>query len=237
MYLRSLCFFSGYVVITIVWGSLGVLLGWALPYRLRFRAIILAWTRMVLWWLQVSCHVRIDLKGLENIPDSACVVLSNHQSTLETLLLQSVLVPVTTVVKKQLLYIPFFGWAYALLKPISIRRDFPRQALKEVIRQGRQRLASGISVLIFPEGTRGSSGRLGKFHRSGPALALAASVPILPVVHNSGKVWRARQFLKRSGDVRFVIGRPIEVQGQTPKALTEQVRAWMQSELEQLDQG
>lgn len=232
---RSVCFMAGYVLVTVIWGSVSLLLAWPLPYNLRFCFIIGIWTRMVLFWLRCSCGIRVQIDGLHNIPASACVVFCKHESTMETFVLQSVLVPVTTVVKRELLRIPFFGWAFALTKPVAIDRSSPRTALKDVITQGRARLAAGVFVLMFPEGSRLAPGQLGKFYRSGAALAAAAGVPVLPVVHNSGRCWRTRSFTKYPGTARFSIGAPIATTDKTDREITEQARAWMLEELTRLE--
>lgn len=234
---RSLCFMAGYVLATVIWGSVSLLLAWPLPYKLRFRFIIGIWTKMVLFWLRCSCGIRVRVDGLHNIPASACVVLCKHESTMETFVLQSVLVPITTVIKRELLRIPFFGWAFALTKPVAIDRSSPRSALKDVLAQGRARLADGAFVLMFPEGSRLSPGQLGKFYRSGAALAVGAEVPVLPVVHNSGRLWRARQFTKYPGTARFSIGAPIATTGKTDREVNELARAWMLEELTRLEEA
>lgn len=233
---RSFLFILGYALSAVVWGSISCVIGWFFPYRLRFWIVIVLWVKSVLWWLKVTCNVRIRVQGMENIPKAPCVVLCNHQSTLETLFLQSIIMPITTVIKRRLLYIPFFGWAYFLLNPISIRRDNPRAALQEVMKQGKKRLESGVSVLIFPEGTRLQASELSPFYRSGSGLALAAEVPVLPVVHNSATVWPGGRFLKYPGEVQFSFGSPISSKGHTSKSLIEEARIWMNAEFKKLTQ-
>lgn len=230
--LRSLLFMIGYWVLTVVWAVLSLLVGLFLPYRWRFQFIIIAWAKMVLFWLRITCNIRIQAQGIENIPKTSCVILAKHESTLETLFLQLLLVPATTVIKRELLYLPFFGWAFALLKPISINRAEPRAALKQINKQGAAHLKQGTSVLIFPEGSRFGSGQLGEFYRSGAALAVMAKVPVLPVIHNSGSHWRAHQFIKRPGLVEFIIGPPVSTAKKTSKVVTAEVRTWMLGELQ-----
>ena len=229
--LRSLLFMIGYLALTIVWAVLSLLVGLFLPYRWRFQFIIIAWIRMVLFWLYVTCNVRIQAKGIENIPRTPCVILAKHESTLETLFLQLLLVPTTTVIKRELLYVPFFGWAFALLKPISINRAEPRAALKQINKQGMAHLKQGVSVLVFPEGSRLGPGQLGEFYRSGAALAVMAKVPVLPVIHNSGSYWRAHQFIKKPGLVEFSIGPLISTTEKTSKVVTAEAHTWMLEEL------
>lgn len=228
MSMRTLAFLAGYVILTVIWGSLGVLFGWLLPFRARFIFIIVIWTRMVMVWLRLTCGVRIVVEGLENLPKhGAYVVLSKHESSMETLLLQRYFAPVANVIKRELLFIPFFGWAFWMLKPITIDRSRPANALKKVLHQGKHRLAQGMVVVLFPEGTRTKPGELGDFHRSGAALAASADVPVVPVFHNTGTCWPAGRFLKRPGTVRVLIGAPIETAAKTPAAITQQARDWI----------
>lgn len=228
MFVRTLTFYAGYVVATVVWGSLGVVFGWLLPPRARFMFIIVIWTQIVLVWLRLTCSVRIVVEGLANLPkDGVCVVLSKHESSLETLILQRYFAPVANVIKRELLFIPFFGWAFWMVNPIAINRSRPASALKAVLHQGKDRLAQGISVVLFPEGTRSPSGQLGEFHRSGAALAISAGVPVLPVFHNSGSCWPPRRFLKRPGTVRVLIGPPIETNGKTANIVNQEARDWI----------
>ena len=225
---RALAFYAGYTVVTILFGSLGSAFGWALPFRLRFNLIIVGWARTVLAWLRLTCNVRISVEGLHHVPkDRGCIVLSNHESSIEALVLQCCFAPAATVVKRELLMIPFFGWTYWMLKPISINRNRPIEAFKEVLRQGKQRLLDHMAVVLFPEGTRGQPGELRPFHRSGAALAVAAAAPVVPVFHDSGRCWPARTFLKYPGNVRFVIGPPIETTGQEVDAVNQKARDWV----------
>ena len=174
MALRSVLFYLGYSILTLVWGSLSVLVGWVLPHRARFFFIIGIWTRLCLWWLRVTCGIRHQVTGRENIPDEPCVVLVRHESTWETLFLQTLLAPQATIIKRELVWIPFFGWAFALNRPIAIDRSNPRGALRRLIRVGKTRLEEGVWVVLFPEGTRMPAGEIGKFQVGGGTLAADA---------------------------------------------------------------
>ena len=207
--LRSTAFYLGYAAATILWGALSVLTAWVLPYRLRFQFIIGCWTRFSLWWLRVTCGISHVVDGLENLPDEACVVLVRHESTWETLFLQTLLAPQATLIKRELLWLPFFGWAFRLLKPIAIDRRTPRGALKRLISEGRSRLADDIWVVLFPEGTRMPPGVIGKFQVGGAALANAADSPIIVIAHNSGSCWPAHRFVKLPGVIQVTISPPL----------------------------
>lgn len=225
--LRSILFYLGYALITVVWGSLSVLIGWALPYRQRFQFIIGAWTRICLWWLRVTCGIRHEIEGRQHIPQTPCVVLCRHESTWETLFLQTLLAPQATLIKRELLWIPFFGWAFALNKPIAIDRGNPRGALRRLIRIGTARLRDGIWVVLFPEGTRMPAGELGRFQVGGSALAAAAEVPVLVIAHDAGRYWPAHQLRKTSGTIRVRILPPFRPNGRDSKAISDEARRLM----------
>ena len=177
----------------------------------------------------MACGIRYEVEGDANVPDTPCVVLSKHQSAWETLFLQARFQPASTVAKRELLRIPFFGWGMALMEPIAIDRAQRAGALKEVIRQGTQRLRAGNHVIIFPEGTRMLPGQQGEYSAGGAMLAVRAQVPVLPVALNSGLCWPRSTLIKRPGVIRVVFGKPIEAQGMSAKALNEQVRDWIES--------
>ena len=235
--LRSLLFYLGYSLITIVWGSLSVVIGWVLPYRARFQFIIGAWTRMCLWWLRVTCGVRHSIEGTEHIPVEPCVVLCRHESTWETLFLQTLLAPQATIIKRELLWIPFFGWAFALNKPIAIDRGSPRSALRRLIKVGTERLQERIWVVLFPEGTRMPPGEIGKFQVGGVALASSADVPILVIAHNAGEHWPAHELRKKPGTIRVKIMPPIRPNGRDSKVLILESRQLLASGLADLQAG
>jgi 1-acyl-sn-glycerol-3-phosphate acyltransferase len=223
--LRSVLFYLGYSLVTLVWGTLSVLVGWALPSRPRFMFIIGVWTRVCLWWLKVTCGIRVEVFGRENLPDKACVVLCRHESTWETLFLQTLLAPQATIIKRELLWIPFFGWAFALNKPIAIDRGTPRSALKRLITVGKSRLAEGIWVVLFPEGTRMPPRTMGRFQIGGAALASAAEAQVVVIAHNAGNHWPAHQLAKQAGTIEVRIMPPIQTIGRDSKSITADAEA------------
>lgn len=204
-----------------VWGTLSLLIAPFLPFRARYRFVAQAWCKFAVWLASWMVGVRYELKGVENIPDQPCVILSKHQSTWETFFLTGYFEPLAQVLKRELLFVPFFGWAMALLKPIAINRDQPKVALKQMAKQGDERLKQGAWVLIFPEGTRVPFGQVGKFSRSGAALAVNAKLPVLPIAHNAGKFWPKEGWGKRSGTIEVVIGQPMWAEGSGPRAIAE----------------
>lgn len=232
LFLRSLLFYVLYLSTGILAGMVSLLL-WPLPYRLRYR-IVMQWNRLAIWLAKVVCGMRYRIVGQDNIPEGAYVVLSKHQSTWETLMLQNHFQPVSTILKKELLRIPFFGWGLALLKPIAIDRNNPREAMRHIQKEGLSRLNEGISVLVFPEGTRTPPGQVGSYARGGAGIACAAGVPVVPVAHNAGECWPVPGFIKYPGEVSLVIGSPISTDGKNSREVTEEVKDWIESQIRQM---
>ncbi len=154
---------------SLLWCSLSFFIAPFLPFKARYRFINVYWCRCALWLTKVFLNIRVEVKGAENVPERPCVIVSNHQSTWETFFLSAYFEPLSQVLKRELLYVPFFGWAMAMLRPIAIDRDNPKAALKQVASKGDELLKDNVWVLIFPEGTRVPYGQIGKFSRSGSA--------------------------------------------------------------------
>lgn len=188
----------------------------------------------MLWLLKVICGIRMEVRGLENIPDQACVVLSKHQSAWETLALQLVLPPHAWVAKRELLWIPFFGWLLALSSPIALDRSKGKAAMKELLGKGKKKLAQGFSIVLFPEGTRMPYGERGKYKIGGALLASHAGVPVLPVAHNAGKFWGRNAFIKKPGTIVMVIGTLIETSGLKAEEINARTEEWIESEMTRL---
>lgn len=186
------------------------------------------WTRATMWLLRHLNGIEIRVRGLEKIPrDEPLVILANHQSQWETFYLQILIAPQCTVLKRELLWVPFFGWGLALLRPIAIDRGQPGQALKTILRVGRERLDQGVSVVIYPEGTRQPPGHIGRFNAGGAMLACRAGRRVLPIVHNAGDCWPARSLWRLPGTIEVVIGEPLKCADGNAKALNEQVETWI----------
>jgi len=182
-------------------------------------------------WLRLICGVKVSVTGLENVPNGPCVILSNHQSAWESFYFQWLFRPVSFVLKRELFWIPFFGWSLATMAPIGIRRSHPAGAIRQVFRLGQERLSKGLKVVIFPEGTRNPDGQLGAFKTGGAALAKLSGVPILPISHNAGAHWPATTWLKYSGTVQVTIGPAIDSSLDNARSLTDTVRSWIASSL------
>lgn len=192
-----------------------------LPFRARYRLVIQTWCRCATWLAKVVAGIHYEVRGLENIPQQPCVILAKHQSTWETFFLSAYFEPLSQVVKRELLRVPFFGWGMALLKPIAIDRSNPKAALKQLAKQGDERLKQGAWVLVFPEGTRIPPGQIGKFSRGGTALAVNAGLPVLPIAHNAGEFWPKAGWGKRPGTIQVIIGQPMYAEGEGPRAIAE----------------
>lgn len=205
------------------------LLAIPLPPRLRSK-VIASWSYFVTWWLKTTCGLRFKVIGLENIPEQPCVLVSNHQSDWETIIPQTFLPPMSWVLKKELLRIPFFGWGLWASRPIAIDRQDQMNALDQVVTQGKDRLNEGRHVLIFPEGTRMPYKKPGKYKRGGVKLARAANVQIVPIAHNAGKFWPRNSWLIRSGVVECRIGKPIALDISNDREITAQLKTWIEEQ-------
>ena len=208
-----------------------------LPFRARYRLVIQTWCRCATWLAKVVAGIHYEVRGLENIPQQPCVILAKHQSTWETFFLSAFFEPLSQVVKRELLYVPFFGWAMAMLKPIAIDRSNPKAALKQLAKQGDERIKQGAWVLIFPEGTRIPTGEMGKFSRGGAALAVNANLPVLPIAHNAGEFWPKQGWAKYPGTIQVVIGPVMHAEGEGPRAiaeLNERAYAWVAQTQQQI---
>lgn len=218
---RTVIFYLLLALVTLLWLPPSLLVGPALPYSWRYRLIAVAWGRVVLFLSRWVLGIRYRVRGLENVPQQPCVILSKHQSAWETFFLSSHFEPLSQVLKRELLHIPVFGWALAMIKPIAINREQPKQALKQVAEQGAARLARGNWLLIFPEGTRVPPGQIGKFSRGGVSLAVNAGLPVLPVAHNAGQFWPKLDWRKQPGVVDVVIGPVMHAEGTGLAAIAE----------------
>jgi len=198
-------------------------LGFWLPYPAQF-AIARSWARILFWVLERLCGLKYVVEGRERIPSGNHIVMSNHTSAWETVAQFLIFPPQVWVLKRELLWIPFVGWGLKLLRPIAINRGEGHRAVNQVVDQGKARLADGLWIIIFPEGTRVVAGETRKFGVSGALLAIASGHSVVPLSHNAGTFWARRGFLKKPGTIRVVIGEPIESAGKNPRELNEEVK-------------
>lgn len=224
--LRSLIFYLGYFGFLVPHAILCTIFGPFMPLRARYQYFVI-WNGFSLWWLKIACGLNYQVDGIENVPPAPFVILSNHQSPWETIFLYHRFRPVTAIIKKELLRLPFFGWALRLLDPIAVDRSMRGLALKQLLAQGKAHLDDGISVLVFPEGTRVSPGVQKKFSAGGAELAISAGRPVLPIAHNAGIYWPAHKIIKKPGTIRVVIGKAIATSGRDAKEITREVEGWV----------
>jgi 1-acyl-sn-glycerol-3-phosphate acyltransferase len=226
--LRSALFALALVVVTPPY-ALIALATFPLPRVARYR-IISGWSRLVVRLARALCGIRWTVEGREHLPAKPAVILAKHQSAWETLAFQEIFPPQVLVLKKELLWIPFFGWGLALMSPIAIDRANGRAALRDIARRGRERLAQGFWVVIFPEGTRVRVGEKRAYQQGGAWLAAQCGVPVVPVAHNAGRLWPRNAFLKRPGNVTVRIGPPIPTAGRDAKQISADAEAWIEGE-------
>jgi 1-acyl-sn-glycerol-3-phosphate acyltransferase len=210
-----------------------VLLTAAFPHRVTYRAVAW-WVDSVLFLLERLCGLGFEVSGREHVPADNTVVLMKHSSAWETLA-QFKLFPMQTwVLKRELMWVPVFGWVLRLLKPIAIDRQGGRAAVQQVVEQGRRRLEEGFWIVIFPEGTRVPAGQTRRYGISGALLAAAAGRPVVPVAHNAGEFWPRRGWLKRPGTIRVRIGPPIATAGRDARDVTADAQRWIEQALAEI---
>jgi 1-acyl-sn-glycerol-3-phosphate acyltransferase len=198
------------------------------------------WLRVAMWGCRVFCGVRRRFHGLDNLPpadrQAPVILLSKHQSTWETFTYPTVMShPLAYVFKRELLMIPFFGWAMGRLDMIHIDRSRRTEAFNRVVEQGRRILAHGSWIIMFPEGTRTPRGSQGTYKTGGTRLAIATGAPVVPIAVTSARCWPRKTFLLRPGTIDVSVGKPIPVQGREADELMREVEAWIEGEMRRLD--
>lgn len=233
LFIRSAIFLFFQMITAILFSLIGFLL-WPLPFKWRYK-VMSQWAILNLWLVEKICGVRYQIEGLDNIPDEPCIIMCKHQSTWETLVLQAVFPPQVWVLKRELLWIPFFGWGLAVLNPIAIDRGAGRKALNQILEQGKERLTSGAWVVVFPEGTRIPRGEMGRFGMGAARLAVDAGCAVVPVAHDAGKVWPRHSFIRHPGTITVVIGEKIISTNKKAVELNEHVYQWMEQQMTRLE--
>lgn len=230
--LRSALFALALVLVTPPY-ALIALATFPLPRLMRYR-VISGWSRVVVRLARALCGIQWRVEGGGHLPAKPAVILSQHQSAWETLAYQEIFPPQVLVLKRELLWIPFFGWGLALMSPIAIDRANGRAALRDIARRGKERLAQGFWVVIFPEGTRVPPGETRAYQQGGAWLAAQCGVPVIPVAHNAGRLWPRNAFLKKAGLVTVRIGPPIPTAGRDAKEINADARAWIEGQQQTL---
>lgn len=229
---RSVVFAVVQTVLTLFF-SVIALLSFPFSAHTRYR-LITGYNHMVIVLARWVLGIHYVVLGAENLPKQPAIILAKHQSAWETVAFLCLFPPVSPVIKQELLKLPFFGWAFRMLSPIAIDRSAGREALKQIVAQGKEKLAAGFWVLVFPEGTRMAPGEKGRYGIGGGWLAAETGVPIVPVAHNAGEVWPKNAFVKRPGTITVSIGPPIATQGKSAADLTREVEAWIEHEMTRL---
>ena len=228
--LRFLLFHGGVALITPFY-TLAVLAAWPLPFAWRDE-IARAWCRAILAWLRITWGVRHQVRGRENLPTGAAVILSNHQSAWETIAFRAIFpARLSWVIKRALFNVPFYGWGLKALEEIGIDRKAGRRALRQVQEQGAEHIRKGRWVVTFPEGTRMPPDSLGRFAQGGARLACTTGVPVVPVALDSGRYWPVAGWRKHPGTIRVHIGPPIDTRGRDPAEVSRLAREWIAAEL------
>jgi 1-acyl-sn-glycerol-3-phosphate acyltransferase len=211
----------------------GLLLVFWLPVRQR-RLFVMPMVRAILWLIRHLLRIETRIEGAENIPAVPCVILSKHQSAWETFALQTIFSLTSFVYKKELHWLPFFGWGIKLMPFVAIDRGAGKAALNQVAERGKQRLVEGYSIVIFPEGTRVAPGHHKRFKIGGAHLAVAAGAPVVPVALNSGECWRRNAFVKTPGTVTVSIGPAIDPAGKTAEQVNAAAEQWIEAEMRRI---
>ena len=238
--LRSALFVLWLAATVVPWGLVALLLSiFIRGQRLYWPTMF--WLRVAIWGAKVICGVRYRVSGLQHLPTaaearSAVVLAAKHQSTWETFAFPTLMShPLAYVFKRELLYVPFFGWAMGRLDMIHIDRSKRAAAWNKVAAQGKRLAAEGIWVIMFPEGTRTPRGSQGVYKSGASRLAISVGIPVVPIAASSAKCWPRKSFLLRPGLIEVSIGPPISSSGREPDELMREVETWIEAEMRRLD--
>jgi 1-acyl-sn-glycerol-3-phosphate acyltransferase len=229
--IRATLFVIAVIVFSVPLTSL-IILFWHAPWSWRI-GLAMTWRRCFMASVRGILGIRMDLRGRENIPPGPCIILSKHQSAWETVAVQEVFHPrwLVFVLKRELIKLPFIGWALAAMRMISIDRSAGASALEQIVEQGRDRLEAGFSIVVFPEGTRVAPGTSRRYKGGGAHLAVATGYPVVPVAHNAGELWPRNAFVKTPGTVTLSVGPAIDPKGKSVDELTREVEAWIEAQM------
>jgi len=227
LFIRSMLF-NILMVVTVPFVLIPGLFTLPFSFKVRYR-VYSSWSLGMMWLVEKLCGLGYEVQGAENIPAGACIIYSKHQSTWETIALQKIFPPQVWVLKRELLWVPFFGWALAMLGVVAINRSSGRKAVKQIAELGKQRLEQGKCVVIFPEGTRVAPGVEKRFGVGGAILAQHSQYPLVPVCHNAGEYWPRRGIIKKPGTIKVVIGKPIDPTGRKAEDMNAEIKQWMEA--------
>lgn len=230
---RNALYITLQILLTPVWAVVICITFW-MPPKAR-NELCATYTRTFIWFAKYLCRIDYVIKGWENLPAKPYVVLSKHSSTWETLALESWFTPGSFVAKKELLWVPFFGWGFALSSPINIDRSAGAKAMEKMIEQGKERLQKrGFTIIVFPEGTRIPAGTKGRYKTGGVRIAMGCEVPIVPIAHNAGYCWPRHPWKKYPGTITLSILPPIQTSGRSLAELNDEVERVIETEVAHL---
>ena len=231
--LRSAFFWLGFATLTLTLAAL-VLLIFYTPISVRM-TLVRTWSNATLLMLRMFCGLHYSVEGLENIPDEGFIIMSKHSSTWETIALQKLFTrPLVWVVKRELTWIPFFGWGLWVMDSIALNRGTGRKAINQLVRESKILMDEGRILMLFPEGTRVPPGQRKPFKIGGAVVSQQTGYAVLPVAHNAGEFWPRHSWIKWPGTIRVVIGRPIPPQDKTPEQIATSVGEWITAECEKI---
>jgi 1-acyl-sn-glycerol-3-phosphate acyltransferase len=234
--LRSVLYLAFLFATVILYSLPLALFGWFVPYSWIAR-VAGSWGRLNLAALERICGLRYRIQGWENLPQTNCIICAKHQSAWETIAFRGLLPPEQTwVLKRELLWAPFFGWGLAVFRPIAIDRNSGRKAIRQLLDEGSYWLDRGRWVVIFPEGTRVAPGQKGRYGQGGALLAKKTRRPVVPIAHNAGVFWRRRDIVKYPGTIDVVIGKPIETNALSATEINRKIEEWIEGVVQRLPQ-
>jgi len=235
-WIRSLLYTTLLFLTTMAFGVV-VLVSALLPLTIEQRYVIpRTWGRFECWLASVICGIGYVVEGQQNLPKEPFVSLWKHSTAWETMAQMFVVPTASWLLKREVLWIPIIGWAVSTYRPIAINRRAGHSAVNQVVKQGRERLAAGMGVVVYPEGTRVAPGQMRKYGISGALLAVEAGVPVVPIAHNAGYFWRRRSLLKKPGTIYVVIGPPIDTRGLDPRQVNERAQQWIEATIAEIIQ-
>jgi 1-acyl-sn-glycerol-3-phosphate acyltransferase len=232
LYIRSSLFWAGFIITTVIFGLL-ILILFFTPSSFRLQ-IARLWSLSNNYLLKIICGIDFVVEGQENLNRKNAIILSKHQSTWETISLHSFTPLVRWVFKRELMYIPIFGWALALTDPIALNRGAGKAAINQLVKKGTEKLNDGKWIILFPEGTRTSPGKTHKYKIGGALLAEKSGYPVIPIAHNAGEFWPRHSFIKWPGTIKVVIGPAIESKGRTADEINKDVFDWIENTMKDI---
>jgi 1-acyl-sn-glycerol-3-phosphate acyltransferase len=232
LYIRSVIFWLCFIMATIII-SFPLMLSFFLDSDIRLK-VAKTWGVTNIWLLKIICKLDYVVEGMENIGDRNAIVFCKHQSTWETFFLHVIIPGGRWVFKRELLLLPFFGWALGCTDPIAINRGSGRKAIKQLVNQGTEKLKRGKWINFFPEGTRRAPGAEPRYKLGGAILAAESGYPILPIAHNAGEYWPRHSFIKWPGTIKVCVGPLIETKGKKAEDVLCEARDWIEGKMKEI---